>query len=208
MTLLGTMIMIAWGNFIRNYILRWLIAIVVYYMPTNKQVDFTMLTIVEFFTTGLALKVQGVVAKTALLVPVNIHVRIREIFVFDINATDPFFKVTLSKPIVVGSKDIYLDQDLQIKILKNDRFQEFACRLILGMKQMDIRLEATGDFDFWLLKVSNLALRKYLYFSNVDRSKKESKIIPDMTFKPTPVLPSLYIFIINALEARLWEVVL
>jgi hypothetical protein len=194
MTLLGAMIIIAWGNFIRNYILRWLIAMVVYYMPTNKEIDFTMMTIIEFFTTGLSLRVQGEVLKTALLVPVSIHVLIREIFVYDIDATEPFFSVTLPKPIMIGSKNIHLDQDLEIKILKNERFQEFACRLILGMKLIDIRIEGNGDFDFGLLKVSNLALKKYIYLSKfADRPQNESKIIPNMTFKPMPVLPSLYV---------------
>lgn len=193
MASLGAMIMIAWGNFIRNYLLRWLIATVVYYMPLNKEIDLSEMAILEFLTDGLTLRVQGSIQKTALLVPVTIQVVIRQILVFDVDAIEPFLSVTLSKPITIGSRNIHLDQDLEVKILQSDRFQEFACRGILGMKQLDIRIEGTGDFDFWLFKVSNLALQKYICFSKIaNQDQKGSKIIPDMIFKPTPVIPSLY----------------
>lgn len=192
MASLGAMIVIAWGNFLRNYLLRWLIAMVVYYIPLNKEIDFTEMAVIEFLNDGLTLKVQGTIHKTALLIP--IQVVIKEIFVFDVDATEPFLSVTLSNPITIGSKNIHLDQHLQLKILRSDRFQEFACRRILGMKQLDVRIEGNGDFDFWLLKVSNLALQKYICFSKITNQCKEgSKIIPDMVFKPTPVVPNLYL---------------
>lgn len=186
MALLGAMIMIAWGNFIRNYVLRWLIATVVYYIPFNKEIDFSKLAILDFFNDGLMINVQGIINNSAFFIP--IEVELRDLLIFETNASKPFLSITLSNPIRIGSQNIHLNQEISIKILNNDRFREFACRGILGMKQLDLRVEACGDFDFWLLKVSNLALTKYICSSKVG---KELKLIPEMTFKPTPVVPSL-----------------
>ena len=196
MTLIGSIIMIAWGNFIRNYLLRWIIATFVFYMPLNKEIDFKEITILEFLSDGLNIRVCGVVNESALLIPVYIKVFIKEIFIFDPDAKEPFFSVILSEPILIGKGDIHLDQEMQVKILKKERFQEFVCRGILGMKQSDVKLKGIGDFDFWLVKVSNLALEKNIYFKDGETSdSSESKIIPNMIFKPMPVLPSLYIFL-------------
>ena len=87
MALLGALIMIAWGNLFRNYILRWVIAMTVYYMPTNKEINLTEMAILEFLSDGLTVRVRGTIDQTALFIPTTIQVSIKEIFIFALNIT-------------------------------------------------------------------------------------------------------------------------
>ena len=195
MTLLGTLIMIAWGNFLRNYLLRWIIAFIVYYVPIDKEMNFRELNILDFSADGLTVKIQGIARGTAVfMLPTKIQISIKELFLYDLNSSDPFCAIDLPESVTISRKDFNFNQNpLRLTILKQDRSQEIVCRMILGLKQSNIRVEFVGDFDFGLIKVSNLALKKIIDLDKIRNASKStnSQVIPNMIFKPMPVMPNL-----------------